>query len=275
MTIGSEELESFGERITKLYSDLDPGAGHARVDQVEKLADAARDWFKLAAALKEESEGFLTAVHQYEEAMTSVLKATKVRTRASAFRRHLEPFKTSFMDDIVVPLMKHEGSPSQAAARQVESLFTGLLGPDEQAYVSEAARCSAVKCYRAAIVMLWAAAVARLHGDIQRVGFIAYNQAAADSVKKTGQPFNRITKSINITNLADLQLGRDFDLIAVGIELWKYDLQTFEELNRCLNTRNSAAHPGSFEPTSVDVHQFAEKLRRHLFAVVGVSTRAT
>lgn len=272
MTIGSEELESFGERVSKLYSELD-GAGFARIEQIQKLGYAARDWFKLAAALKEQSEGFLTAVHRYEEAMAAVLKATKVRTRTPVFRRHLEPFKTSFMDDIVVPLMKHEGSPSQAAARQVESLFTGLLTPEEQVYVSEAARCSAVKCYRAAIVMLWAAAVARLHGDIQRVGFIAYNKAAADSVKKTGQPYNRITKLINITSLADLQLGRDFDLIAVGIELWKYDIQTFDELNRCLNTRNSAAHPGSFEPNSLDVHQFADKLKRHLFTVVPDASR--
>lgn len=268
MNASSEELEAFGEQISKIHSDLGVGKGWARVEQTTNLAEAAREWFRFAAALREEADGLLPAVQKYDDAMTAVLKATKVRTRVSAFRRHLEPFKSSFMDDIVVPLMRHEGSPAQAAARQVESLFVGMLSAEEQTYVSEAARCSAVKCYRAAIVMLWAAAIARLHGDIQRMGFLAYNAAAAESAKKNGQPFSRITKSISITSLADLQLGRDFDLIAVGIQLWGYDIQTFEELNRCLNIRNSAAHPGSFEPNSLDVHQFAGKLKRHLFSVI-------
>lgn len=265
MTPTSEELEAFHERANSLYAQLGANHNFVRVDQSAALADAARDWLKISAALKEAVDGFLPALEQFDSAMAEVLKATKQRTRANVFRKYLEPFKTVFMDSVVVPLMRHEGSPSQAAARQLEGIFAGLVSTEEGQYISEAARCSSVRCHRAAIVMLWAATIARIHAEIQVVGFAAYNAAAAASVKKKGSPYNRIQNSINVTSLADLQLGRDFDLIAVGMELWGYDSQTFDELNRCLNIRNTAAHPGSFEPTSLDVRQFAEKVKRFTF----------
>lgn len=269
MTPTSEELEAFLDRVGHAYTELGANHNFARVDQSNAVAEIARDWLRLSAALKETTDGLLPSAEQFDSQMADILKASKQRTRTSVFRRLLEPLKSNLMDAIVVPLMRHEGSPAQAAARQLEGLFNGLVSAEEVQYISEAARCSAVRCQRAAIVMLWAAAIARFHAEIQNIGFLTYNAAAAATVKKKGSPFNRVTSSINVTSLADLQLGRDFDIIAVGMELWGYDSQTFEELNRCLNIRNSAAHPGSFEPTSLDVRQFAEKLRRHVFETIG------
>ena len=265
MTPSSEELEAFHDRACKLYERLGPSRNFVGATQLPGLADAARDWLKISSALKETVEGMAPALHNFDQAMADVLKATKQRTRTNVYRKYLEPFKKQFMDALVLPLMMYEGSPSQTAARQLEGVFTGLVSSEEEQYISEAARCSSVKCHRAAIVMLWAAAIARLHAEIQKVGFNDYNAAAALSVKKKGAPYNRIQNGINVSSQADLQLGRDFDVIAVGIELWKYDSQSFEELNRCLNIRNTAAHPGSFEPTSLDVRQFAEKIKRFVF----------
>ncbi len=265
----SEELEVFLERVSRAYADLGTNHSFARVEQSNTVAEIARDWFRLSAALKETADGLLPSVEQFDAIMADVLKASKQRTRASGFRKLLGPVKSNLMDAVVVPLMRHEGSPAQAAARQLEGLFNGLVSIEESLYIAEAARCSAVRCQREAIVMLWAATIARFHADIQNVGFMTYNAAAAATVKKKGNPFNRVTNSVNVTSLADLQLGRDFDIIVIGMELWRYDSQTFDELNRCLNIRNSAAHPGSFEPTSLDVRQFAEKLKRHVFETVG------
>lgn len=269
MTPTSEELEAFLDRVGNVYTSLGVNHNFARVEQASAVADIARDWLRLSAALKETTDGLLPSVEQFDEKMAAALKATKQRTRTSVFRKILESVRSDLMDAVVVPLMRHEGSPAQAAARQLEALFNGLLSNDEAQYISEASRCSTVRCQRAAIVMLWAAAIARFHAEIQNMGFAAYNAAAAATVKKKGSPFNRVTSSINVTGLADLQLGRDFDILVVGMELWRYDSQTFDELNRCLNIRNSAAHPGSFEPTSLDTRQFAEKLKRHVFEIIG------
>lgn len=118
--------------------------------------------------------------------------------------------------------------------------------------------------------MLWAAAVARLHAAVGYAGFAAYNTAIADTAVKKSHPFNRI-QNANVNGLADLQLRSDFDILVVGMEMWGYDSQTFSELNGCLNVRNTAAHPGSFEPSSLDVRQFAEKLKRLVFEKVGAT----
>ncbi len=273
MTPTSEELEAFLDRVSRNCIDLGDNHNFARVEQSSAVAELARDWLRLSAALKETTDGLLPSLEQFDAKMADILKASKQRTRTSAFRKLLEPVRSNLMDAVVVPLMRHEGSPAQASARQIEGLFNGLVSVEESQYISEAARCSAVRCQRAAIVMLWAAAIARFHAEIQNVGFVTYNSAAATTVKKRGNPFSRVTSSINITSLADLQLGRDFDMIAIGMELWGYDSQTFDELNRCLNIRNSAAHPGSFEPTSLDVRQFAEKLKRHAFQTTGRGNR--
>lgn len=273
MTPTSEELEALLDRIGNAYSDLGSNHNFARVEQSNTVAEIARDWLRLSAALKETTDGLLPSVEKFDALMTDVLKASKQRTRTSAFRKMLEPAKVALMDAIVVPLMRHEGSPAQSAARQLEGLFNGFVSSEEAQYIAEAARCSAVRCQRAAIVMLWAAAIARFHAEIQNVGFAAYNAAAGATVKKKGSPFNRVTGNLNITSLADLQLGRDFDIITIGMELWGYDSQTYDELNRCLNIRNSAAHPGSFEPTSLDVRQFAEKMKLHVLEKVGKKIR--
>jgi hypothetical protein len=197
--------------------------------------------------------------------MGEVLASTKQRSRASAYRQRLRPFVVGFLDAVVIPLMRFEGSPGQVAARRISSALEDLLRPEEVPYIEEAARCSSVHCHRGAIVLLWAAAIARLHTSIQSIGFAAFNTAATAASAKKGPPYNRITKGLAVQSLAELQRTRDFDIIAVGVELWSLDLQTFEELDRLLGTRNSAAHPGMFQPGALDVQQFAEKLRRNLF----------
>jgi len=147
------------------------------------------------------------------------------------------------------------------------SEFAGKVTVDEQNYLEEAARCLASRCNRAAIILLWAAAMSRLHGAIEKVGFNAYNTALDQATQKKGGPFNRVSKTV-VASLPELQRCRDFDLLVVGMELWKYDLQIFEELDRLLGIRNNAAHPGMLKPSALDVQQYASKVSSYVFGVV-------
>lgn len=270
MTPSSEELEAFHDRAMSLDGMLAKlkSAEVGKIESIAALAALAKDWLRLSPALKSGTEGFLPSLDPYDAAMSDVLASTKQRSRATAYRAKLKLFGPGFLDSIVVPIMRFEGSPAQTAARQLEALLTPSVTPDELSYVQEAARCSSLHCHRAAIVLLWAAGVARLHNKIQALGFAAFNSAAATASGKKGGPYNRITKAISIASVAELQRLRDFDVIAVGLDLWGYDLQAFEEQDRLLGVRNSAAHPGMFAPTALDVRQFAEKLRRYIFDLV-------
>jgi hypothetical protein len=270
MMPSSEDLEEFHDRIKRLDSALArlKGAEVSRAETVTELATVAKEWLRMAPQLKSGADGYLSSLEQYDSAMSEVLASTKQRSRATAYRTRLKPFTEGFLDSVVVPLMRFEGAPGQVASRQISAQLAGPLLPEEVPYIDEAARCSSVHCHRAAIVLLWAAGIARLHTRIQSLGFSAFNAAAAAAAAKKGPPYNRLTKNLSIQSLAELQRSRDFDVLAVGLELWSLDLQTFEELERLLGIRNSAAHPGMFQPGALDVLQFATKLRTHLFETI-------
>jgi hypothetical protein len=270
MALSSEELEDFHDRVKEVDSVLSKlkGAEVTRSELIEKLAAMAKDWLRFSPQVKTMGDAFLNSLDSYDVAMSGLLQATKQRTRASSYRTRLKPFLQGFLENVVVPLIRYEGSPAQVAGRKLEAVFTGVLEAEEYPYVEEAARCSSVHCHRAAIILFWAAAMARMHRSIQRLGFAAFNSAVSAAALKKGPPYSRITKGLAIQSLPELQRTRDFDILAVGLELWSLDLQAFDELDRLLGTRNSAAHPGMFQPLALDVQQFAGKLRQYVFDVI-------
>ena len=263
----SEQLEAFLERLQGLDRDLSKQKqAECRADTVAEIKNIARDWLRLSEALRA-SGVFGESSTSVDFAFKEMFQSTATRARASAYRSKLATVLGVFTDAVVVPLIRFEGTPSQAAARQVLSEFASRVSVDEQAYLEEATRCLSSRCNRAAIILLWAAAVARLHSAVGKLGFNAYNAAIDQTGQKKGSPFNRVAKQ-HISSLPELQRSREFDLLVVGMELWKYDLQAFEELDRLLGIRNNAAHPGMLKPSSVDVQQYASKLNTYIFGVV-------
>lgn len=265
----SEELEAFFDRAKTLNSSLGKlkGGEVKSSTLIEQTANLARDWMGFSQFLHERNIIDYSVLTKYDGHMNEVHNATKLRTRASSYQKKLNPFVHAFNDEIVIPLIRHEGSPEQVTARQLVSTFGTHLNSDELSYIEEAARCASVRSYRATLVLLWAAAVARMHRAVENIGFATYNTAVDTTINKKGSPFNKVSKA-QISSLPELQRTRDYDLLVVGMELWKYDLQAFQELERLLGIRNNAAHPGMYEPTSLDLQQFALKLDEFVFKVI-------
>jgi len=90
------------------------------------------------------------------------------------------------------------------------------------------------------------------------------------TIGKKGAPFNRIKEGSKISSVAELQRSKDADLLLVGMELFGYDLQIYQELDRLLGTRNDSAHPGMAQPGVLDVRQFATKVNGYVFQLVKV-----
>lgn len=269
MIPSSEQLESFLERLRELDRELAKLQG-AEVRKAEMLATikaVAKDWLRLSEGLRTAEALPQDNLSPIDSQLKQMLESTNARTRSSAYRNKLAPVIASFTDKVVVPVIRHEGSPAQVASRQLLAELVGKVSADEQSYLEEAARCLASRCNRAAIILLWAAAISRLHSAIEKIGFNTYNLALDKTTQKKGNPFSRVSKN-TVSSLPELQRARDFDLLVVGMELWKYDLQVFEELDRLLGIRNSAAHPGMLRPSALDVQQYASKVGTYVFSVV-------
>lgn len=269
MTPSSDQLEAFFERLKNLGRELShlKGAEVRKAETIAEIKAVSKEWLRFSESLR--SVGVLSqeSLNFVDVPLKELLQSTNVRTRSSTYYNKLEPVLASFTEGIVVPVIRFEGSPSQVASRQLMSEFAGKVSPDEQNYIEEASRCLASRCSRAAIILLWAAAMARFHGAIEKLGFNTYNAALDNVTQKKGIPFNKVSKTA-IGSLPELQKCRDFDLIVVGMELWKYDIQVFEELDRLLGIRNSAAHPGMLKPSALDVQQYGAKVGTYVFTVI-------
>ncbi len=262
----SDDLEAYMQTLSLVLTRLNKLGNTQAIPQdlIAQLAELAKDWFRRAAALHSLGLFDETTLEKYESEMRAVLQATKLHTRASSYAKRLKVILSEFSTAIIVPIIRAEGSPSQIAARQLKDLFLPYASQTEAAYIDEAARCMILECHRAAIIMLWAGAMARFHAAIEQLGYNAFNTAQAKIAARKGRPFSNISKS-PITSSQELQLARDYDIIGVGMELWKYDIQSFEELAQLLSIRNNAAHPGQFDPSALDVYQFATKLVTYVF----------
>jgi hypothetical protein len=272
MLPNSDDFEALHARVKQASAALKKvgGAEVTRSGTKETLAGIARDWLKLSSALRQANVCEGAALDTFDEDMRALLAGTTTRARASALRKRLDSFSAKAVDQVIVPLIQFEGSPRQVAARQIQAAFPGNLEPEESLYIEEAARCVTVQAFRAAIIMLWAAGVARMHRAIVNRGFNAFNGAVDSCVSKKGAPYNKVREGAKIGSLPELQRSRDADVLIVGLELFQYDLQTFQELDRLLGTRNDAAHPGQFQPNALDVQQFAQKISSYVFQVVAV-----
>jgi hypothetical protein len=270
VTPSSEQLESFLERLRELDRELAKlnGAEVRKAETVGAIKAVSRDWLRISEALRAADAISPENLNAVDVPLKAMLESTNSRTRSSAYRSKLGAVLSSFTDKVVIPLIRHEGSPAQVASRQVMAEFAGKVSPDEQSYLEEAARCLASRCNRAAIILLWAAAISRVHSAIEKIGFNAYNKALDQTTQKKGNPFSRVFSKSNVSSLPELQRARDFDLLVVGMQLWDYDLQVFEELDRLLSIRNSAAHPGMLKPSALDVQQYASKIGTYVFSVV-------
>jgi hypothetical protein len=271
MLPNSDDIERLVGRARELTSEL-RSLGQREVTQAslkEQLASVAREWLRVSQNLRERAICDSAKLSEFDQLMEDVLNSTTIRARASSLQRKLSPFVEGAITSVVVPLIQFEGSPRQVAARQVLGAINSPLTPDENDYVQEAARCVTIQGYRAAIIMLWAAAMARFHAAIVGRGFDAFNKAVDATISKKGHPFSRVRDGSKLTSLPELQRSKDADLIVVGMELFGYDLQVFQELDRTLGVRNGAAHPGMGQPTSLDVLQFASKVDQYVLQYVG------
>src|SRR6266571_306404 len=273
MLVSGDDLEALHARAKSALQTLRKSGNKElkRADLKTELASIARDWLRLSPGLRDAGVCSTEKLDEYDRTMQDLLTSTTARARASALASKLRVFVDGAFDAVVVPLIKYQGSPRQVAARQAAAAFAkSTLTPEERTYIDESARCVTVQCYRAAIIMLWAAGIAILHAAVTKGGFDAYNAAGDATSSRKGAPFNRIKDSAKITSVPELQRSRDADLITVGMELFGYDLQIFQELDRLLGTRNDSAHPGMAHPGALDVQQYATKLASLIFDRVSI-----
>lgn len=269
MLPSSDAIEALASRAKAAERGLGKLGSSQRIPATlkQEVLEIAREWLRSSPPLRASGTCGVSQVASLDGAMQEIIAKAGNASRASALRKPLKSFCDAIPTDIIVPLIQHAGSPRQVLSRQVSAAFAGL-SPEETAYVDEAARCVTVEAYRAAIIMLWAAGVSRIHAAVETRGFAAFNAAVAITQTKKTHPFTIVRGDLTLKSSPDLQRIADGVVLVVGMELFSYDLQVYQELSRLLGQRNDSAHPGMAVPKALDVEQYAVKLNQYVFQMI-------
>jgi hypothetical protein len=272
MVPSSEEVEGFGQRLTALRAVIEQRGNvelRANSPVLPKLAQLAKDWIMLSQRLKPAGIVAAATLGDCDQHMGELLGARGQGRRSPYYLTRLRAVEKRFTAEVVIPVVQHAGDLRQVAVRQLRTDLAPHLTTREQVYAEEALKCVGESCNRAAIVLLWASAVTRMHNSIEYgLGFAALNTALTNIGARRAYPYNVVRERGPVGTTAELQRVPDFAMLVAGMELWKYDGQAFTELAATLQTRNNAAHPGMGTPRLIDVQHFTSKLIDFVFSKI-------
>jgi hypothetical protein len=126
----------------------------------------------------------------------------------------------------------------------------------DDAYLKEAVDCARTGFIRAAAVMGWCAAIARIHKAVERIGFAKFNVASAEMASQTQGRFKKFNRPQSVTSISDLQLVFDTDLVWILEGMQVIDANQHARLRSCFELRNHSAHPGEAPVTDYNLLSF-------------------
>jgi len=123
------------------------------------------------------------------------------------------------------------------------------LSDQERPLFDEALRCYGIGCFRAAIVMLWGAAAARLRAHVvQHMGLPEFNKRSRAVAQARHPPFSNLRRAYEADVPAELDLVPDAHILAVLLYKGPLDTTEYRALSECLELRHSCGHPGLYTP---------------------------
>lgn len=135
----------------------------------------------------------------------------------------------------------------------IELLLNEIKNPQENEYLKEAVNCIKQNFLKAATIMIWCAAVNKIHLKIEEIGFDVFNRKSESMYDQQKGRFKRFSKKFNIKSISELREIFDSDLLWLieGLEL--VDSNEHERLVHCFKLRNQSAHPGDAPLTEYNV----------------------
>ncbi len=196
-------------------------------------------------------------ISKYSDAFKNMLKLTTGPNRRASFAKLFDVVTQNFNNDIIIFLQTEADEPVPDThvelERGAQELLAKIPDKDENEYLLEAIGCWQSDFLRGATVLLWCAAIDRIHKVIKQIGFDVFNRT---STYMKGQPsgkFKRFNKEYNVQSLSDLRTVFDSDILWIleGMEL--IDSNERARLASCFDMRCHSGHPGAAPITKYNV----------------------
>lgn len=193
---------------------------------------------------------------RYGKGFERLVKISSPNNLKTSYLGTLEGLTKKFKAEILLPVQTAPPGPPREAS-VFDELFAGIGDADvDDAYLKEAVDCARAGFTRAAAVMGWCAAIARIHKTVERIGFAKFNVASASMASQTQGRFKKFSKAQNVTSLSELQLLVDTDILWILEGMGVIDSNQHTRLRSCFDLRNHSAHSGEAPVTPYNLLSF-------------------
>lgn len=193
---------------------------------------------------------------KYDTAFKGILKLSDSTNRRSSYARLFDEITESFNNDIVIFLQTDATIPEEDQPEygdEVIKLLDRVTDDAENEYLQEALGCWKNGFLKGATVLLWCAAVDRIHRAIEKAGFERFNAASLQMKNQVSGRFKRFNKDYKVQSISDLQSISDGDILWVIEGMQLIDSNQKTRLTSCFEMRCHSGHPGSAPITKYNV----------------------
>lgn len=240
-----EALVALRESLQALTRAVKAGEGD-RVNRQAILTDAKKigtSWFFEVRPAIEGGAVPKDVLDRYGKGFERLVKISSPNNRKASYLATLDGLTKKFKTELLLPLQT--APPPANEATVFDELFVRLGDVDaDDAYLKEAVDCARAGFIRAAAVMGWCAAIARIHKAIEKIGFAKFNVASAGMASQTQGRFKKFHRPQSVTSISDLQLVFDTDVLWILEGMQVIDANQHARLRSCFELRNHSAHPG-------------------------------
>jgi len=195
-------------------------------------------------------------IFSYDELFKCILRLSSSNNRRSSYEIQFDTILKSFNDNIVIFLQTNAIEVENDTIKygdDVKALLDKVLDSDENDYLREALGCWENGFLKASTVLLWCAAIDRIHKAVEKKGFESFNKTSVQMKEQTKGKYKNFNKAFSVNSANDLQSIFDSDIIAILEAMQIIDTNEKARLISCFNMRCHSGHPGAAPITKYNV----------------------
>lgn len=230
-----------------------------RINRQKILADAkllGTSWFSEVRPAIEGGVITKEVLERYSNGFARLIKISSPNNRKASYLDTLGGLTKKFKTELLLPVQTAP-PPTPRESTIFDELFSRLGDADiDDAYLKEAVDCARAGFIRAAAVMGWCAAIARIHTAVERIGYPKFNVASSNMASQNQGRFKRFNKPQNVASMSELQMVFDTDILWILEGMAVIDSNQHTRLRSCFDLRNHSAHPGEAPVTPYNLLSF-------------------
>lgn len=196
-------------------------------------------------------------IEKYNKAYKELLKLSSANSRRKSYIKQFEIIRAGYKEEIIIFLQIHTAQniveDENQLSKEILELIDKVKDEDENEYLREALGCWKNCFYKASVVLMWCAAIDRIHKVIEYIGFDVFNTTSENMKNQTVGRFKKFNKNQNVHSISELRMVFDSDVLAIieGMEL--IDVNQKTRLVSCFDMRCHSGHPGEAPITKYNV----------------------